>query len=660
MKAPITIDTPEKAKSLLDRLLSVPYLAEPFGIDCETIGIDPTKEAPGRGHGRIFCWSLAAGDPRYYLTRETLEIFGPYLETMPLVGHNIFSFDYHMFRAHGITLGNIVGDTLRMSKLARNHPDARHGLKHLAKQYLGLDMADYKDLFSRPGRLASKEVKRESYKKVKGIPTLTGAGELGRFSSSDARRELIPLDEIPELYPQRMDTLIDYASLDAVATLKLYHKLKDDLEKTKWKDGRNLFEFYEEVWNPSLYCLTEAESNGFTYDGDVADLALQEIESELESLHTSLTEWTEDAEFNYQSPKQLVEFLYYRQGYVVPPISGSLKAVKRTKKGEFPTSEAAIDWLAKNSSDASDFESLLRYRKLLKEKTRLENFAEHVDEEGRIHYSLGPSTDTGRLAARNIPVQQIPKEGQLRQAFKAAPGHKLIVADYSQLELYILAHFLKVMFDDSKLGEALQSGDIHQSVADELCITRDYAKAVVYSINYRKSARGLAVQLGIEEYEAQGFLDALHEKYPAIHRFQQWCESYANRTGAIRTLLGRYRMIPEIKETQEWKYQAGVRKACNTPVQGSAADLVTMAMLRTNALDNKILRRYNYVNEELKALGVKFLCQVHDELIFECPEDMDAEACSLIRAAMEHPLDKPLSFGCPVNAAVCDTWAEGK
>ena len=658
MKPPIVIDTPEKAGLLLGSISEGPDRI--FGIDCETIGIDPRKEAPGRGHGRIFCWSLAVGDQRYYLTRETLEIFGPHLEHMPLVGHNIFGFDYHLFLAHGIQLKNIVADTLRMSKLAYNHPDAKHGLKHLAKSYLGLEMADYKDLFSRPGRLASKEVKRESYKEVKGVPTLTGVGELGRFSHSGARRELISLDSIPELYPQRMDTLVDYASLDAIATLQLYHKLKGKLEDLEWKNGKTLMEFYDTIWNPSLYCLTEAERNGFTYDTDVAALALDEINEELTQLRRVLDDWTEDPEFNFQSPKQLVEFLYYRKGYVVPPISGSKKAVKRTKRGEYPTSEAALDWLAKNSEDGENFVALLRYRKLLKERTRLDTFGEHLDEQGRIHYSLGPSTDTGRLAARNIPIQQIPKEGTLRTAFKAAEGKKLIVADYSQLELYILAHFLQVMFKDDKLGVALTSGDVHQNVADELGLSRDYAKAVVYSINYLKSARGLAAQLGIEEYEAQGFLDALHEKYPSIGKFQKWCEGYANRTGTIRTLLGRYRIIPEIEEQIPYLYAAGVRKACNTPVQGSAADLVTMAMLRTNTLDTPYLRRLGYVNEELKELGVSFLCQVHDELIFEVPERNVDTALPLVRAAMEHPFDSPLSFGNPVNAEIADTWAEGK
>ena len=180
METPIVIENEEQAKHLLRRLSSVQRSV--FGLDCETVGIDPTKQAPGCGLGRIFCWSLSWFEgptdkyaTRAYLARETLPTFKSWLEDNQVkkVGHNIFGFDRHMFLNEGINLQGIVGDTLHMSKLVYNHPDMRHGLKPLSKSILGYDMKDYKELFSRPKRLLDKVNKKSKHHVVDGIPTYT-------------------------------------------------------------------------------------------------------------------------------------------------------------------------------------------------------------------------------------------------------------------------------------------------------------------------------------------------------------------------------------------------------------------------------------------------------------------------------------------------------
>lgn len=633
------------------------------GIDTETEGIDPRSEPPGSGRGRIVCWSVcykseSGSYVRYYLPASTLEIFKPWLESQaPKVGHNIFGFDRHMFWNHGINLAGIVGDTMHMSKLAWNHPDAKHGLKQLAPVVGIRNMGKFKDLFSRqtPGKVEPIDEIKTTWRKINGerVTTIIG-GDHQYFYKT---RELVPLSEIqtnPE-YAHRLEALYEYASLDAEVTLRLYHHFVGKLEKIPWRGDKTLFDFYNEVWNPSLYVLGEAERNGFKLDAHVCDLAVRELKVQNEQLEKDLQTWT-GKEVNWNSPKQVQELLYETMGFTVPPVCGSMKAVKRTKKGKYPTDEAALTYLAQHDSDARPLLKVLEYKKGQKTIQRLEKLPTFRDSHGRIHYQLSPSTDTGRLAAKNPPIQQIPKSQTLRSAFVAGPGYKLVVADYSALEMRILAHFLAAKFDDWTLANDLASEDFHQATADRLGVTRDMAKVVNYSVNYGKSAKGLAAQLDIHEDEADDILEAYYEAYPAIVRWQIYCESYAQRNGFIRTLSGRYRHIPEIKE--QYYRGSGYRKAINTPIQGSAADLVTAAMLKTNAAPIKELQKLGHFNETLYKLCARFVCQVHDELIFRVPTENAEAACAEVKRCMETAI--PLLVPVPVEAHIGNDWWSAK
>jgi len=654
---PLIITTGKQAKELCFDLSR----RGPFGVDTETIGIDPTKDTPASGNGRIFCWSIAwhqgptGKTERAYLPAAALPIFKEWLENPEIekVGHNIFGFDRHIFLNEGINIRGIIGDTMHMSKLAYNHPEAKHGLKPLTKAILGYHMHELKALFSKPKRLINKVYKKEGSKCDSGpdVPTYVAPGKVCRFSKS---RELIPFDVLEEHYPQRMQLLYDYASLDAKATLELFVYLRGKLQDIAWKPNSSMWDFYEQVWNPSLWVLGAAERNGFTLDADLCEMAIQEMGGEIDRQWEELLPWCGD--INIRSWQQLGVFLYHDKGYPIPPIKGSMKAVQRTSVGDEPTSEAAINWLAENVDDDERvwLRRLLKHKKDRAYKKRVETYLDHLDVHGRVHYSLSPSTDTGRLAASNIAIQQVPKNGTLRKAFTAAEGHSLIVADYSQLELYILAHFLKRRFNCDTLGKDVSTGDIHSATAARHGLDRDFAKALNYSVNYGKGYRGLAAQLGITEEEAKEILQAYHAGYPTIKLFHDWCESYANRNGYIRTMLGRYRWIPELSSSNRFEYGVGYRKCINTPIQGSAADLVTMAMLKSNTLPGAPL------NNRLFALNVKLLCQVHDELIFEVPAKHAEAALPLVVSAMEDPMDKPLFYGSPVTAVVCDNWADGK
>lgn len=236
------VDSPERAKAVLRKLQQ---REGPFGFDTETIGVDPRSQSPV-GRGKVACWSLALADRdgrmdnpisglvhRVFLWGSALPTFAPWLETAPLVGHNVFTFDRQIMLNHGIELRNIRGDTLRMSKLYRSDKRVDHSLKGMGKYWLGRQMSQFTHLFSRPKQLGPEvlaQKKELTRRKVDGrmVPTLLNlGGEVSRFSPSAT--DLIPLDLIPTLYPERLPQLYEYATLDAEITLRLYWLLREKL-----------------------------------------------------------------------------------------------------------------------------------------------------------------------------------------------------------------------------------------------------------------------------------------------------------------------------------------------------------------------------------------------------------------------------------------------
>jgi len=640
---PLVIRTEASARDLVNHLTNLPG---PFAIDCETVGIDPSKQSPVY-NGRMVCFSLAWDSDNGIHTAVVdvgnLPTFAKWLKSVALVGHNIFGFDRHIFANHSVLLGNITHDTMLMSRLARNSNFMRHGLKPLALEYLGLEMDDFKKTFSRPllGPVLTRA--KVSHSKRKGIPTTLGTS----WQVIPKKTELIPLDEVfadPD-HP-KYNTLIHYAALDAYATLLLLPVMADLLKKLPGnKEHETGLEVYENVWHQQMYPVYEAERNGLYLDPELCALAVLEYQAEVKPKRIALRRWF-GRDVNIKSFKQLQEFLYEEKGFQIPPINGSPKAIKRTKPGEKPTSEVAIRWLTQNY-DVGPLGSLPIIKRAARDIHRLKTFPSNRDRFGRIHYQLAPKTATGRLSASNLPIQQVPKFGVLRTAFRAEPGHKLIVADYSQLEMRVLAHFLIKLFDDHDLANDLATGDLHAITAERLGCDRDFAKAINFSINYGKSKYGLAAQLGITVEHAAGLLRNYHESYPGVRRFQLFCESFALRTGYVQTLLGRVRFIPELSaRDNKALYGIGYRKAINTPVQGSAADVVVHAMIAC------------YNDQSLRGLEAAFCGQIHDELIFRVPTANADAAAARVTLNMEqaYALRVPLPVGCKV----ADSWGEGK
>jgi DNA polymerase-1 len=682
-------------------------------IDTETEGVDPSEESPV-GKGRIVCWSIAyypkvsLGTHSIWKTELSQRAFIPnwgsyessilqgvfrkWLESdWPKVGHNFTTFDAHIFENHGIRVGGVIGDTLRISRLCNSTKETPHDLKSQGYIKFGYGVGSYQELFSRPGRLAPKTHEVEKQGRPKGIPTLTVVGTVDRVSWSEARRELIPLSTVPEQYPQRLQTLIDYASLDAKITLELWSWFKSrDLIGQKTKFG-TLDDLNNQVWHPMLLVLNRCERNGFRINKELAEEKATLARANLLEYETILNEWA-DFPINWKSgTHQVAPFLYDKLELPVPPICGTLKAIDKTKEGKRPTSEAAIYWLElwANRNREKEHAIGLANLRLWKKTTRylwyLETLPKIVDSRGYLHTVLAPEADTGRLSAKYPPLQQIPGKDpyKIREIFIPSPGHKLVVADYSQLEVYVLAHIIQVLSQgkDTKLTEALQ-GDVYGEVAKtcwpeklahlsateikgcgdkELTQLRDHAKITVLSTNYLKSAEGLALSFLDETGDAKPveYGEALQASYfstfPGVPRFQQWIADYARKYGCVPTLFGRRRPIPQSSSPKHWIAAEGGRIAANTPMQGGAADIVGKAMVLLNPYTGCGIP----VNPRMYENSAVLNLQVHDELVFETPEGTVDAVASEVKRCMEAD-EYGLQLGLKAEVKICDNWSEGK
>lgn len=457
-----------------------------------------------------------------------------------------------------------------------------------------------------------------------------------------------------------------------------------------------MLHFYDNFWNPSLYCLNSIERNGIKFSEEVSVPAAVKAEADSSELNRELQDWTgwhpplsqsTPHVENWGSTEQFAAFLYDYKNFPIPPVKGTLKAIEGNREKKRTTSEAGVLWLAQNVPNPDDRKFLalrVKYKKALKYGTYLRNLPTYRDTNGRIHTTLGPDTDTGRLSSRNPALQQIPKSDSygIRSAFVPAEGNCFIVADYSQLEMYVLADLLAREFNDTKLISDLLSGDVHSATAKRTWPwlqsipnlkldakgnkKRDEAKTLNYAVNYGKTAVGLGYQITDEhgvpigKQAAQNLLDAYFAGYPAIVRYQRWISSYAKKHGGVHTLLGRFRPLPEIGSSSKWEVRAAERKALNTPMQGGAADIVTAAMLRLNVDPLPELIELGWFHRALHATGAFPVLQVHDELVFECPLKTAQEALEIVKYEMENPIRKKMHVKFKVDANISENWAEGK
>ncbi|MDM8565693.1 DNA polymerase I [Candidatus Halobeggiatoa sp. HSG11] len=577
--------------------------AEFFAFDTETTSLNYLQ-------ARIVGISFAvqAGEAAYIpLTHDylgvaqqldldaVLQAFQPLLENPHKlkVGQNI-KYDAHVLANHGINLQGIASDTMLESYVLDS--TSQHNMDALAQKYLNLTTIKFEEV-------AGKGKKQLIFNQV----------------------------SIEQAAP--------YAAEDADITLQLHQELYPRLEAVP-----KLNYILHNIELPLISVLIGIERNGVLVDANLLHNHSKELADKLQQLEQQV--YTIAGEkFNLNSPKQLQVILFEKL---------QLPILKRTPKKDPST---AVDVLEELAIDYPLPKLILEYRSLSKLKsTYTDSLVKQINPQtGRVHTSYQQAvTSTGRLSSTNPNLQNIPvrnAEGRrIRQAFVAPKGNKLLAADYSQIELRIMAHLSQ---DESLLKAFSSNEDIHRATASQVFDTpinevtteqRRYAKAVNFGLIYGMQAFGLAKQLGIKKSEAQTYINAYFARYSGVEIYMNETKELAKQQGYVETIFGRRLYIPNIKSSSHPRRQAAERTAINAPMQGTAADLIKLAMI---AADKRI---------RASSLDVKMLMQVHDELVFEIAEaDIEAAQQFIIEAMTQvAELRVPLL----VDVGIGDNWEQ--
>ena len=604
LETPSAVETDYELITTPDRLefwLSQCRGARVFALDTETTSV-VARRAELVGISLAFADGKACYIPVAHLTGDQLDttfvlnqitslLSDP---ALMMVGHNL-KYDLTVLEAVGSVPRCTLADTMLMSYVL-DAAGGRHDMDSLAKRILGVDTISYEDVCGK------------------------GAKQIG-FAE-------VPLEQASE-----------YASEDADITLRLFRHFEGRLETEP-----SLRSIYQDLELPVMLVLRDMENHGALLDGAILKSQSQSIGVRLEELEIE-AQALAGRSFNLASPKQLQEILFDEM---------RLPVLKKTPKGAPSTNEEVLQELA---LDYPLPKLLIEHRSLSKLKgTYTDKLPEDCDPaDGRVHTSFHQAvTSTGRLSSSDPNLQNIPirtDEGRrIRKAFIAPVGWSVMAADYSQIELRIMAH----LSGDQSLVDAFARGDdIHRATAAEvfdlepMFVTdeqRRRAKAINFGLIYGMSAFGLARQLGIERAEAAAYIDRYFERYPGVRHYMDATRAMAHDKGYVETVFGRRLTLPDIHARQVPVRQAAERAAINAPMQGTAADIIKRAMLRVN----KVLDEAD--------LGCNLLLQVHDELVLEvCDRDLDA-AKSLVRVEMEAAAE--LAVPLVVEIGSGESWFE--
>ncbi|HFC6320332.1 TPA: DNA polymerase I [Neisseria meningitidis] len=594
------VTTEAQLAALLDKLSQ----ADTIGIDTETTSLDAMNASlvgisiafqAGEAIYIPVGHSLTAA-PEQLDLQDVLGRLKPHLENPALkkIGQNL-KYDQHVFANYGIALNGIAGDAMLASYIIESH--LGHGLDELSERWLGLETITYESLCGK------------------------GAKQIG-FAD-------VAIGQATE-----------YAAQDADFALRLEAHLRAQM------DAKQL-EMYEKMELPVAQVLFEMERNGVQIDR--AELARQSAELGAELMKLEQEAYAAAGQpFNLNSPKQLQEILFDKMG--IPT-----KGLKKTAKGGISTNEAVLEQLA---PDYPLPKIILQNRSLAKLKsTYTDKLPEMISpKDGRVHTTYAQAVAiTGRLASNNPNLQNIPirtAEGRrVRRAFTAPQGSVIVSADYSQIELRIMAH----LSGDKTLIAAFQNGeDVHRRTAAEVFGTapenvspeqRRYAKTINFGLIYGMGQYGLAKSLGIDNLSAKNFIDRYFARYPGVAEYMQRTKEQAAAQGFVETLFGRRLYLPDIRNKNANARAGAERAAINAPMQGTASDLIKRAMIDVrNCLSDGI--------------GSKLVMQVHDELVLEVVEtelDFVKEKLPQIMAKVDGGLlDVPLV----AEVGVGENWEE--
>jgi len=536
-------------------------------LDTETTSLDPLRARlvglsfsiePGRA-AYLPLAHRYTGAPHQLALETVLSRLKPWLEDARAakVGQNL-KYDKHVFANHGVELAGVAHDTLLESYVLESHRS--HDMDSLAERHLG--------------------VKTITYEEVAG----KGATQIG-------------FDEVP------LERAAEYAAEDADITLQLHQALYPQIET-----DAKLARIYRDIELPVMAVLQRMERNGVLIDARLLDAQSGELGAKMRELEAAAHAQAGQP-FNLNSPKQIQDILFVKQG---------IKPVKKTPSGAPSTDEDALEQLA---LDHPLPRLILDYRGVAKLKsTYTDKLPRMVNPDtGRVHTNYAQAVAiTGRLASNDPNLQNIPvrtAEGRrIREAFIAPAGSRIVSADYSQIELRIMAHISR----DANLLKAFASGeDIHRATAAEVFGVdaaavddeqRRYAKVINFGLIYGMSTFGLAGQLGIERTAAQQYMDRYFARYPGVAEYMRATREQARAQGYVETVFGRRLWLPEITSSNGARRQGAERAAINAPMQGTAADLIKLAMIAVQGwLD-------------ADKLATKLIMQVHDELVLEVPE----------------------------------------
>ena len=550
----------------LDRWLKKIESAQLTAVDTETTGLDAlAAELVGISlsvtPGEACYIPVAHRNGETQLDRNlVLSRMRSWLESSShaKVGQNL-KYDSHIFANYGITLGGIQFDTLLESYVLESH--LPHNMDSLAERHLGVKTIRYEEVCGK------------------------GVHQIG-FDQVDLK------------------IATDYAAEDADITLRLHLELWPQIQASS-----GLLYVYEQIEMPAMRVLGIMERNGIRIDSALLAKQGQQVGKRLLELEGEIHKLAGQP-FNIQSPKQIAEILF---GQLELPV------IKKTPSGAPSTDEEVLQKLAEDYPLPA---RILDYRSLAKlMSTYIEKLPRMADPKtGRVHTNFSQATAvTGRLASSDPNLQNIPvrtEEGRrIREAFIPADGCKLLSADYSQIELRIMAHIA----EDENLLEAFNTGkDVHQATAAEIfgvplddvsSEQRRYAKVINFGLIYGMSAFGLAGNLGIERSAAQNYIAKYFDRYPGVAQYMERTRVEARENGYVETVFGRRLWLPEIKGSNGPRRQGAERAAINAPMQGTAADLIKLAMI---AVENWL---------EKEQLKTRMLLQVHDELVFDVPLD---------------------------------------
>lgn len=588
----------------LEKIVDQFYIDGVVAIDCETTSLSATEsELVGFSMSRKN--SIAYYVPlKHSVTeqqipiKEFIKTLKPLLEDSSIlkIGQNI-KFDLIVLEQIGIKVEN-VDDTMLMSYVLSTGKN-KHGLDELAKIYLNYDTIKYKELFEK--------------KNAKNFSNI----------------ELVEA--------------LNYAAEDSDVTLRLWYTLKEKLIK----EGLFSFYFYNE--RPLINVIKQMEINGIKINFKFLEELSRSFEDEIKILEKKIFKVC-DTEFNIGSPKQLGEIIFDKL---------KLPFGKRGKSGNYQTDVKILEKLKFEKFEVAEY--LLHWRQLQKLKsTYCEGLISRKNPiSKRVHTSFGmASTLTGRLSSNDPNLQNIPiktKEGRMiRNAFICEKGSKIVSIDYSQIELRILAHVANIQ----SLKEGFAKGlDIHSLTAQEVFqvdnqnVTDDLrrkAKTINFGIIYGISPYGLASQLDISNSEAKDYIEKYFKKYPGIQNYMTQTIEKCRSKGYVKTLFGRKIYIPFINDKLAMRRNFSERSAINAPIQGGAADMIKRAM-------NKVS-----IYLEDNRLKTKMLLQVHDELIFEMPDNELDKIPKKIASIMEESYKPIVDFSVPLLAEVGigKSWAE--